>query len=256
MRIFFITLMIVITQAAFAESDPVACDYQVIQAIHILKLDDSATRLQLFWKDQNFINYGGIEKLKGELKQNGSELLFAMNSGIYTKNNEPNGLHIENGKKLMNLYRFDGENKTRLWNDNFSTNPGLFYISKSNEAYIRSLVTKDGDNKYNHAYPSDSEIADYSLAVQSGPVLIKDRVTVGNFKDIRYNRAAVCVYSNKQIGLFYSNAASINCLAQALLAEGCKDALYMDGAIVQAFDQGNHFGNQSNTIVGILGVVK
>ena len=256
MRISFFSLMIAITPAAYALSVPVTCDYQVIHASHNLQLEDSTNRLQLFWKDQNFNRYGAIEKLKGELKQNGSELLFAMNSGIYTKKNEPNGLHIENGNKLMNLYRFDGENKTRLWVDNFSTNPGIFYISKNNEAYIRPVVTKDGEDKYIHSYPSDSEIADYSLAVQSGPVLIKDGVAIGNFKDIRYNRAAVCVYSNKQVGLFYSNAASINCLAQALLAEGCKDALYMDGAIVQAFDQGKHFGNQSNTIVGILGVVK
>ena len=98
-------------------------------------VDAKSQDLQFYWKKNNGENFKSIQNLKSFVESKQLKLLFAMNGGMYKKDNSPLGLFIENKKTLSSINTSDGSG-------NFYLKPnGVFYITSDNNPF----VCKTGD---------------------------------------------------------------------------------------------------------------
>lgn len=143
-----------------------------------------------------------------------------MNGGIFTENNIPQGLYIENYKTLHPIDTLAGKG-------NFYMKPnGIFYITSANKFGI--VVTEN--------FKENSEI---KFATQSGPMLVNKRkinpvfqknssnLNIRNGVGILKNGNPVFIMSKKKINL-YNFALQFKHL-------GCEKALYLDGFVSRAY---------------------
>lgn len=176
--------------------------------------------LKLYWKNETSQNFGSIENLKGCLEKDNLILEFAMNGGMYKKDNSPQGLYIENQKVLSPL-------DTAKSTGNFYLKPnGVFYLTTQNVAKISTTERFYNNGKIKYA-------------TQSGPMLIIDGQIHPDFKQGSVNLnirngvgilpdgKVVFVLSKKEVN-FYDFATYFKSL-------GCKNALYLDGFVSRAY---------------------
>ncbi|MGL4674885.1 MAG: phosphodiester glycosidase family protein [Wohlfahrtiimonas sp.] len=190
--------------------------------------------LQLFWKqpnvDQAYQSFNGLSKTLAKQKKN---IVFAINSGIFSQDQSPLGWHVENGIKLQALNQVTRKDAT----GNFSLIPnGVFFIDQSGKHYVLETdqFLKD-QNKYNITY-----------ATQSGPMLIIDGKMHPKFfpsSDSLKYRSGVCVKDNKTYFAVTQNPINFYYFAKFFQDElGCNDALYLDGTLSQLYYQGKIYG--------------
>ncbi len=174
----------------------------------------------LYWKNDKSVIFSNIGSLKNWLSKKNSELLFAMNAGMYKKDKSPQGLYIENGVQKVPI-------DTTSAKGNFYLKPnGIFYLTVTNEAY----VCKTEDFKYNKRV---------KYATQSGPMLVIDGQIHKAFNKESTNlniRNGVGVLPNNEI-LFVMSKKEINFyeFAEYFKKKGCKNALYLDGFVSRAY---------------------
>lgn len=186
----------------------------------VYKVDLKKQDLKLYWKNDKNQNFGSIQNLKLWLEQNNRTLDFAMNAGMYKKDNSPQGLYIENNKVLMPL-------DTTQASGNFYLKPnGVFYIATNKTAAI--CKTEDFRNNQQIAY-----------ATQSGPMLVIDGKIHPEFKKGSVNlniRNGVGILPDGKI-LFVLSKKEINFydFADYFKMSGCKNALYLDGFVSRAY---------------------
>lgn len=182
--------------------------------------------VSLHWKDSNGSVYKSFSKLEKALSAENKEVLFIMNAGIYSDNDKPAGVHIENGVELnpLNLNKGKG---------NFHLQPnGVFYIDTNNTA---NVVTSRAFAKLNRQK--------IKLATQSGPMLIIDGKINPIFKkNIKSNhhRNGVCITSSGELWFWITDlnqGGPVNFyqFASAGIALGCQQALYLDGSISKIY---------------------
>jgi uncharacterized protein YigE (DUF2233 family) len=120
------------------------------------EVNPKTEQLQFFWKNPQGAIYSNAKKLKEQLEASGQKLIFAMNGGMYLKDQSPQGLYIEKGtivKPLDTLKKGYG---------NFYLQPnGVLYLTKNKEAIV--CKTKHFISTENIQY-----------ATQSGPMLVID----------------------------------------------------------------------------------
>ncbi len=187
----------------------------VVYTIDVKKQD-----LRLFWKNENGEKFKSIQNLKDWIEKQNLILDFAMNAGMYNKENSPQGLYIEKQKVLTAL---DTTNDV----GNFYLKPnGVFYITTGNVPVICKTEQFQNNRKVKYA-------------TQSGPMLIIDGKIHPEFKEgssnlnirngvgILPNGNVVFVLSKKEIN-FYDFAAYFKSL-------GCRNALYLDGFVSRAY---------------------
>ncbi len=197
--------------------------------------------LKLYWKDSNGQLFKSIGALKTWTEQNHKTLEFAMNGGMYKKDNSPQGLFIENGIQKTDLDTSSG-------NGNFYLKPnGIFYITKNRTAGIN-------DNKKILGFDS------LEYATQSGPMLIIDgnihpsfikgskNLNIRNGVGILANNKILFVMSKKEIN-FYDFANYFKRL-------GCKNALYLDGLVSRTFLPKQNWRQLDGNFGVIIGVTK
>ena len=173
--------------------------------------------LHLYWKDAAGIPYRNFATLRGALYEKGESLAFATNAGIYARDYTPLGLHVQDGLELdpLNLKNGGG---------NFFLKPnGVFYVAKG---YAGVLSAED----YAAAKPQPD------LAVQSGPMLLRHGELHPRFipdSDSRYVRNGVGVVSDTEaVFVLSEQVVNFNDFALFFRDElGCKDAIYLDGAL-------------------------
>ncbi|MES2574955.1 MAG: phosphodiester glycosidase family protein [Bacteroidota bacterium] len=176
--------------------------------------------LKLYWKNEKNENFGSIENLKHWLEKKNLNLEFAMNGGMYKKDNSPQGLYIENQKILSPL-------DTTKSTGNFYLKPnGVFYLTTENTAKISTAEKFHNDGKIEYA-------------TQSGPMLVIDgrihpdfrkgsaNLNIRNGIGILPDSKVVFVLSKEEIN-FYDFAPYFKSL-------GCKNALYLDGFVSRAY---------------------
>lgn len=184
------------------------------------EVDLKNQQLHFFWKNINNENYQSFQKLKKVLNDDGKELVFAMNGGMYKKDLSPQGLYIENGTikspldTLQNGY------------GNFYLQPnGIFYIT-NNIPHI--VTTKKFTFKKSITY-----------ATQSGPMLLIE----GNIHE-KFNQGSPNVHIRNGVGilpngnlLFAMSKEKINFydFASFFKKKGCKNALYLDGFVSRTY---------------------
>lgn len=197
--------------------------------------------VHMFWKAEDgriFRNFDSLDQwLSVKHKQ---QLIFAMNGGMYMEDNSPLGLYIEKGKTLRKLNRANG-------GGNFYMKPnGVFYITDKGTADIRSR----------EAFSATG----VTFATQSGPMVLVDGAINPTFNKDSKNvniRNGVGILPNGDC-IFMMSRSLITFYDFALFfkEKGCKNALYLDGAISQTYLPEQSYSAKGGNFGVIIGVVK
>jgi len=183
-------------------------------------VDLESDELSLRWHDAAGKPLSSFARLRDSLGPRSSDLKFAINAGIFSRDYEPLGLHIEGSNVLRNLNLRSVENGQV----NFYMKPnGVFYVADQTPGILES-----------------SEFARSGIrpriASQSGPLLVHAGKIHPSFRPGSSNlhrRSGVGVTKSNQI-VFVISVAAINFhdFARLFLVRlGCDNALYLDGEI-------------------------
>lgn len=205
-----------------------------------LFLPASPSTLRFFWKDSSGKILGSLGAVKRMVEARGGHLRFAMNGGMYTEDQGPLGLLIQDGKTIHRLNRDTGYG-------NFYLRPnGVFFVTEKGEVGV--CTTQD--------FPSKKGVR---FATQSGPMLLIDGQPHPAFKDSSVNlniRNGVGIRPDGSALLGISRVpVNFWDFAQAFRRKGCENALYLDGAVSRLYwptggwkDTGGAFG----VIIGVV----
>lgn len=184
-----------------------------------------------------------IQKLK---RKNTDKLLFAINAGMFEPDRKPVGLLIQQGERKTNL------NLSSIGHGNFYSLPpnGVFAIDKTNKAIL--VPTSIFKKKYAHSFQT------LKLATQSGPMMVIN----GEFNSA-FNKGSKNKHIRNAVGItqtgevvFVISIVPVNFYEFSELLRDelkCSNALYLDGAISQAWirkDKQLKPINRRNTALG------
>ncbi len=190
------------------------------EAFLTYKVDLRKQDFKLYWKDDKGQPFRSIKNLKDWLQTQNEQLVFAMNAGMYLKDNSPQGLFIQNQQTLKPVDTTSG-------NGNFYLKPnGVFYTTKDNKGFI--CITENFSTKNNIQY-----------ATQSGPMLVINGEIHPAFKQGSSNvniRNGVGILSDNEV-LFVMSKKEVNLyeFAKYFKDAGCKNALYLDGFVSRTY---------------------
>lgn len=191
--------------------------------LDVIKIDLRRGHLRLLWRRPSGAGKGSpfaTPRAAFEwLKQQHESPLAVMNAGIYGKDDQPLGLHVEDGVELHPLDRGKGDG-------NFYLEPnGVFHIGPDGAGIHETSAYAD--------WPGRSKV---QLATQSGPMLLIDGQLHPRFQ--RDSKSAVVrngvgIVNSKQLVLVISRRGmNFFRFAQFFRDQlGCRDALYLDGNI-------------------------
>lgn len=183
-------------------------------------IDPKKQDLKLFRKNEKDQNFGSIQNLKLWIEKKNLKLVFAMNGGMYKKDNSPQGLYIEKQKTLFPLDTTNAQG-------NFYLKPnGIFYLTTEN---VPKICTTE-------KFHNDGKVA---YATQSGPMLVIENQIHPAFKEGSSNlniRNGVGILPNDKV-IFVLSKKEINFydFAKYFKDLGCKNALYLDGFVSRAY---------------------
>lgn len=204
-------------------------------------VDLNKDELKLYWQEEDGTKISNIERLRNYLKHQGKELIFATNAGIFDDEEVPLGMHVENGETLQPI--------------NFDEESGIFYVKPNGVFYVEN----------NQAHIVDSIHFDTSkkvdIAVQSGPMLVKDGKIHSDFKEYTRNvliRNGVGIISPTKIAFVISKErVSFNDIASFFKDElHCDNALSLDVDISRMYIKGkrDEARDLEGNLAGILAV--
>ena len=176
------------------------------------------------------------------------DYLMLTNGGMFHPQGIPVGLFIEDCNVVETL------NQQKNKRGNFFLLPnGVFYVTNAGEVGV--LETKTFAKQL---YNKETE---FKLATQSGPMLLIDGKIHPKFNQTspnRYIRSGVGVTPEQKIIFIISEqVVNFHTFASIFLELGCKNALYLDGAISQMYikenqDQLNHYQNSFGPVIGLF----
>ncbi|OOF56925.1 phosphodiester glycosidase family protein [Rodentibacter myodis] len=196
------------SQASYRTFTDTDITYGIFQA--------NPAEVRFHWRDSEGKDYRSLTNLKRALEKN-YQVKMIMNGGIYSKNNVPAGLWIENGKELNPL-------NTKRGSGNFHVQPNGVFALVGTRPYI--LTTKAYQQK--KLKPT--------FAMQSGPMLLIEgkinhqfRPTLASY----HKRNAVCLDKKNRLFFILTTQGQPNLyrFSQGLQKIGCYNALYLDGTI-------------------------
>lgn len=207
--------------------------------VYVVKLREA--NIQMVWKDEDGEPISNFNRLRDLVRGQKRELTFAMNGGIFNPGLEPVGLYIEKGKQLRPLNLEEGRG-------NFFLKPnGVFYIDDDDKA---GIITSE---KYKNAVAAK----EIRYAQQSGPQLLIDGKIHSAFTEGSVNqtvRNGVGIIDENTI-VFAISQTKVNLHEFASMFKekyGCKNALYLDGAISEVYgkaDSDRIFRNRFSAMV-------
>ena len=83
------------------QPDTIITDTRIIHYV----ADLTEVDVKFYWKGNKDEPYGNLGNLVHARDSAGESLLFAMNGGMYNKEQSPQGLYIEEGKEITRLLR-------------------------------------------------------------------------------------------------------------------------------------------------------
>lgn len=190
----------------FEDTDYTVCRFD-------LRNDD----LRLYNLDPSGTPYGSFEALEDALREQGLDLLFAMNAGMYGEDLKPIGLYVEDGKRLKKANRRDG--------------PGNFHLKPNGVFYIDG---KTGGVMETEAFLKTGISPRY--ASQSGPMLVIDGEIHPKFSvdGTSYQRRNGVGSPDPHTLVFAISESGVNFHSFARLFRdhlNCPNALFLDGSI-------------------------
>ncbi|HEY9049396.1 MAG TPA: phosphodiester glycosidase family protein [Ohtaekwangia sp.] len=200
-----------------------------------------ASSIKLYWKDDSGQIFRSIQSLKTAIEAQGKELRFAMNGGMYMKDNSPQGLYIERGIISTPLDTLTGAG-------NFYLKPnGVFYITKDNNAVV--CRTED--------FTDNGQV---NFATQSGPMLLIDGQVHPAFKKGSVNlniRNGVGILPDNSV-IFAMSKGEVNFydFAEFFKSMGCRNALYLDGFVSRTYLPEQKWKQLDGNFGAIIGVLK
>jgi len=200
----------------------------------VFTADPAKHKITLHWKNADGLLYSSIGNL---LKTNNDQkIVMVTNAGMYTPMQAPVGLYIEKGVEMVSL-------NTNNCDGNFCLKPnGVFYTDKSGPHVTAS-----------ENFENETVNKQVNYATQSGPMLVIDGKLHPAFNAVStslYIRSGVGIDSTGKAVFAISNQP-VNFHTFATLFKdvfGCKNALYLDGAISLMYlpkikdDRGGKFG--------------
>jgi uncharacterized protein YigE (DUF2233 family) len=202
---------------------------------------DSAHQLEIHHKDEKGSKYLSLNKVRKKLIEQGRTPIFLTNGGMYTPENNPEGLYVEEYNELFPL---DTDSSKVLLNFYMHPN-GVFYVDERNQSFIcktSDYIEKQKDSLFKPR-----------LATQSGPMLKIDGQIHPNFNwgsKSRKIRSGVGTFQN--INVFAITRGLTNFYDFATFYTEvipCNNALFLDGTISLMYheklspkDLGGNFG--------------
>jgi len=203
-----------------------------------------AKDIQFFWKNDKKKLIRNLKKLQEIVALKNKELLFGMNAGIFNPDRTPTGLFIKEGKELVAL-------NTKNAHGNFFLKPnGIFIIEKSGLAHVMETTE----------FQKKKEKMTIENATQSGPMLVINGKIHPVFVETSTNlniRNGVGVDKDGKV-VFLITEKPVNLYTFASIFKehfNCDNALYLDGAISDAFIPGiKKYGLDGNfgPLIGVL----
>jgi uncharacterized protein YigE (DUF2233 family) len=198
-------------------------------------------RIHFYYKNEKSEKFNTIESLKEWLKSKKQKLIFATNGGMFTPEYSPVGLYIEDFKIVKGVNNVKG-------GGNFGLKPnGIFFLTANNEAKI--CKTEDFKNNGKVKY-----------ATQSGPMLV-----VANAIHPAFNRNSSNLNIRSGIGvlpdgsvLFAISKEEVSFYEFAMFfkQKGCRNALYLDGAISEMYCPNKGLNETSGAFGVIIGLAE
>ncbi|MEM6263131.1 MAG: phosphodiester glycosidase family protein [Bacteroidota bacterium] len=162
--------------------------------------------------------------IAAEAEASGKSLMFAMNAGMFEPNHLAKGLLVIEGKTRHKI-----DTATKGYGNFYMQPNGIFALDTSGTAYV---VTTQ-------AYDTLTDSVKIQFATQSGPMLLVDGEINSHFNDgspNRYIRNAVGVTPDNELVFAISERpVTFFELTSFMVRQGCVNALYLDGAISQAY---------------------
>ena len=169
----------------------------------------------MFWLQPDGRPYGSLGTLAAA---QGMSLSFAMNAGMYDKDQAPVGLYVESGHEMKRISTADGPG-------NFHLKPnGVFWVKGERAGvldtthYLRAKIRPD-------------------YATQSGPMLVIDgqiHPKISADGPSQKIRNGVGVVEDGHVALFAISERPVTFGAFARLFKddlGCRNALFLDGSV-------------------------
>jgi uncharacterized protein YigE (DUF2233 family) len=176
--------------------------------------------VNLYWKDDHGEILKSIQNLKAFVQSKGKRLKFAMNGGMFRKDNSAQGLFIQDHVTITPLDTLSG-------GGNFYMKPnGVFYITRKNEAVVCKTT----------GFADTGEI---KIATQSGPMLVIDGEIHPTFKkgsaNLNIRNGVGILPDNRIIFVMSKEAVNFYDFASCFKNLGCKNALYLDGFVSRMY---------------------
>jgi uncharacterized protein YigE (DUF2233 family) len=229
-------LMLLACVALRASAEPIQVSHLTAgsTSYDVVELDLQLADLKLYWKNADGVAYESIGALRSSL---GKKFLMATNSGIYSAEYTPLGLHVERGEILSPV------NKSCASKGNFFKCPnGIFMTTKQGAKVI-----------YTKEY---SQFRDGVVdATQSGPILVRAGKLHPAFQKRSQNlklRSGVGVNAEGHV-FFAISHGTVDFYDFAVFFRDtlhCPNALYLDGTI-SVLTVGNEDSSQLEPFVGI-----
>lgn len=125
----------------------------------VCSVDPSTTSLELHWRNGDGTPYRSFSALARALAEDGAQLAFAMNGGMFQTDFSPLGLHVEHGVELRPLNRYDAPAGARPVPNFYKKPNGVFYVTATGAGVLPSETYR-------------SQAPDALHATQSGPMLV------------------------------------------------------------------------------------
>lgn len=125
----------------------------------VCTIDPAVSDLQLFWKNAEGQPYRTFSNVAKAVSNQGQDLVFAINAGMYQSDFSPLGLHVENGEKLRPADTTSIEGPPREIPNFYKKPNGIFFLNETGAGIL----------------PTDAFLAarpQVRLATQSGPMLV------------------------------------------------------------------------------------
>lgn len=127
----------------------------------VCTVDPTETSLELHWRNGDGSPHRTFSALAGALAEQGAELAFAMNGGMFQTDFTPLGLHVEHGVEMRPLNRYDAPAGTRPVPNFYKKPNGVFFVTATGAGVLSSETYRIQDPDALHA-------------TQSGPMLVID----------------------------------------------------------------------------------
>ena len=187
-----------------------------------------SNEIKMYWQNKNKRNYASIGKLLDHLKEQKIAPLMITNAGMYSPTLQPQGLFIEQYELLKPL-----DLRSPKTDANFYLKPnGVYFIDSLRVSHIKT------SEDFQKIVESKNVVVKY--ATQSGPMLLTDGKIHPSFTRQSNNkkiRSGVGII-NENLTVFAISLGETNFYDFALLFKdifGCKDALFLDGAISKMY---------------------